>query len=499
MMLACGRSSVQQEKALRVGIEDQPKTLDPRYATDVYGMRISHHLLFSALVLHDYDLQIVPHLAESWETPDKTTFIFHLRRNVTFHNGDPLTAEDVKFTFQHLMDPATNSPFAAACKSKIDHVEVMDPYRIRFILTRPVASFLTSVTIPILPRRAILEDENFAARLIGTGPFKLVSQTPTEILLEPYEKYYAGAPKLGRLIFKVVSDDNTRFLKMKKEELDLLINAIPTSKIDDFKKPPLNEVYRVIEEPGIAYSYLAFNLKDPRVQDVRVRHAVAYGINVDEIIAYRMYGHGIRATGLLSPINYYYESNVPSYPYNPEKAMALLNAAGLSDPDGDGPQPRLILELKTSNNAQVVGIARVIQAQLSKIGIRLDIRSFEWGTFYGDVKSGNFQMVAVRWVGVTEPDFYYDIFHSSQVPPKGRNRGRYADPLLDQLVEAGRFTLDPSRRKAIYTEVQRKVAEDLPYISLWHANNVSIVHSRVKGYRQHPMGGFLSFKDIVLE
>lgn len=486
-------------KNLLVGLESKPKTLDPRYATDASGMRISHHLIFSTLVQLGYDLQIVPSLAERWEAPDNSTYIFHLQDKVFFHDGRPLTADDVKFTFEHLMDRATKSPFAATYKSKIAHIEVIGPYTVKFILTQPVASFLTSVIMPIVPKHLLLKGDDFGGRLVGSGPFKFVSQSPTAIELVPNKHYFDGAPKLGRLVFKVVKDDNTRFLKMRKSELDLLINAIPNNKIDDFKKPPLSHLYRVIEEPGISYNYLGFNMQDPKVRDIRVRQAIAYGINVEEIIGYRLHGHAIPATGLLSSINWYYTSEVSKYPYDPEKAKRLLETAGLIDPDGDGPEPCLTLELKTSNNVQVVGIARIIQAQLAQIGIRLELKSYEWGTFYGDIKSGNFQLTAMRWVGVTEPDFYYDIFHSSQIPPAGRNRGRYVNPRIDDLVEEGRITLDPVKRKTIYAEIQQIVSKDLPYISLWHLNNVSIVHKRVSGYRQHPMGSFLSFKDIVLQ
>ena len=484
-------------KDLLVGLESQPKTLDPRYATDANGMRISHHLIFSTLVRHGYDLQIVPGLAERWVTPDDFTYVFHIKHNVFFHDGRPLTADDVKFTFEHLMDPATKSPFAATYKSKIAHIEVIDPYIVRFTLTQPVASFLTSVIMPILPKHLLLKGDDFAARLVGSGPFKFVSQSPTAIVLVPNKHHFDGAPKLGRLVFKVVKDDNTRFLKMRKAELDLLINAIPYNKIDDFRKPPLSLLYQVIEEPGISYNYLGFNMQDPKVRDIRVRQAIAYGINVEEIIHYRLHGHAVRATGLLSPINWYSAREVAKYPHNPEKARGLLETAGLIDPDGDGPERRLTLELKTSNNAQVVGIARIIQAQLAQIGIRLELKSYEWGTFYGDIRSGNFQLTAMRWVGVTEPDFFYDLFHSSQIPPAGRNRGRYVNPRIDDLVEAGRITLDPAKRKTIYAKIQQIVSKDLPYISLWHLNNVSIVHKRVSGYRQHPMGSFLSFKDMV--
>ena len=129
----------------------------------------------------------------------------------------------------------------------------------------------------------------------------------------------------------------------------------------------------------------------------------------------------------------------------------------------------------------------------------LEIKSYEWGTFYGDIKSGNFQITTMRWVGVTEPDFYYDIFHSSQVPPTGRNRGRYINQEIDKLTQTGRTTLDPAKRKELYTRTQMILAEDLPYISLWHMNNISIIHNRVNGYRQHPMAGFFSFKEIDLD
>jgi len=486
-------------KDLLVGLESRPKTLDPRYATDANGMRISHHLIFSSLVRLGYDLQIVPGLAERWETPDNLTYIFHLKDNVLFHDARPLTADDVKFTFEHLMDPTTGSPFAATYKSKIAHIEVIDPCTIKFILTQPVASFLTSIIMSIVPRHLVLKQDDFAAQLVGSGPFRFVSQSPTAIVLEPNRQYFDGAPKLERLVFKVVKDDNTRFLKMRKAELDLLINAIAYNKVDDFRKPPLSHLYQVIEEPGISYNYLSFNMQDPKVRDVRLRQAVACGINVEEIINYRLHGHAVRATGLLSPVNWYSSREVAKYPYDPKKARRLLDAAGLIDPDGDGPEPRLTLELKTSNNAQVVGIARIIQAQLARIGIRLELKSYEWGTFYGDIRSGNFQMTSMRWVGVTEPDFYYDIFHSSQIPPAGRNRGRYLNPRIDDLVEVGRITLDPARRKTIYAQVQQIISKDLPYISLWHLNNVSIIHKRVSGYRQHPMGSFSSFKDIVLQ
>ncbi|NNF98773.1 MAG: ABC transporter substrate-binding protein [Desulfobacteraceae bacterium] len=483
----------------RVGLENAPKTLDPRYATDAYGMRITQHLIFDTLVTLGYDLQIEPSLATRWETPDDTTYIFHLKDGVTFHDGTPFTAEDVKFTFEHLMDETTKSPFAGTYKGKISRIEVLDPKTIKFVLTQPVASFLTSIILPVLPRHIIEGGQDFPTTLIGTGPFKFVSQSPTDLRFEANKKYWEDPPGCDRIIFKVVKDENTRFLKMKKEEIDLLVNALSSDKIKFFASGALHKAYQVIEEPGISYNYLAFNMADEKMKDNTLRQAIAHGIDVDEIIKYKLAGHAIRARGLLSPVNWFSEPDVPVMVYDPEKARQLLDKAGYKDPDGDGPRTRLTVEMKTSNNAEITAIARIIQAQLLKIGIHMDLKSYEWGTFYGDIKSGNFQMTSMRWVGVTEPDFYYDLFHSSQVPPAGRNRGRYINARVDDLVQQGRVTLDPDARKRIYSKIQTIVAGELPYISLWHLNNVSVVHRRVKNYRQHPMAGFFSFKDIRVE
>ncbi len=490
-------SVVAAEKVLTVGLENQPKTMDPRFSTDAYGMRISHHLLFSTLVQHGQDLQIVPVLAERWKTPDAKTYIFYLRKNVRFHDGTPLTAKDVKFTFEHLKNPETKSPFAGTYKI-VDSIRVINDYAVEFKLVQPVASFLTSIIMPIVPEHLIKSGVDFKSKLVGSGPFKFVEQTPNEIVLEKNPDYFMGSPKLDKVVFKIIKDDNTRFLKMRKGELDLLINAIALKKVDDFKKAPLKNKYEVIEDPGLSYNYLGFNMKSEQLQDAKLRQAIAFGIDVDQIIKYRMDGHAAPSYSMLSPVNWFSEPAAKRYVFNPAKAMQLLDAASLTDPDGNGPKSRVKLELKTSSNPETVGIARIIQAQLKEVGIEVDLKSYEWGTFYGDIKSGNFQMTIMRWVGVTEPDFYYNVFNSNQFPPAGRNRGLYENSEIDRLTEEGRIELDPKKRKSIYSKVQKIAAQDLPYVSLWHRNNISIVHKRVSGYQQHPMGGFLSFSRIEL-
>jgi peptide/nickel transport system substrate-binding protein len=494
-----GSADAEIANQLRVGIEETPQTLDPRHATGVAGQRIGQ-LVFSRLVRLGYDLQIVPELATSWETPDAITYVFHLRDDVRFHDGEPLTAEDVAFTFRHLMAAETQSYYSTVYTPKIAAIEVIDPYTVRFALHQPTASFLNDIIYPILPQHVLAQaDDDFAEHPIGSGPFRLVSRSQSRITLAAHALYHNGPPPVEQVVVEIIQDESTRLFKMMRGELDLLVNAMPMQKLGRFNEAPLSELYRLVEEPGISYNYLAFNLANSQVRSVELRRAIAHGIDVEELLEHQMEGHAVRARGLLSPVNWYCEPDVATYDHDPGRARQLLDAAGFPDPDGDGPEPRLRLELKCTNSAEAVDKARLIQGQLARIGIDLQLRTLEWQTFFPDIKAGNFQLTLMRWVGVTEPDFYYSLFHSSEVPPIGRNRGRYTNPDIDRLVAEGRVTLEPEQRRLLYSQVQKQLALDLPYISLWHANNISIVHRRVRGYRQHPLAAWYVFDQIHLD
>lgn len=500
LFIACGGDAPSTpERTLRVALEDTPRTLDPRFATDAHGQRISRHLLYNSLVQHGYELEYVPDLAERWETPDPQTYVFHLRRDAVFHDGHPFSADDVVFTYEHLMDEATGAPIGAALREKITGVEKIDDHTVRMRLTRPSAGFLTSIITAMVPKHLVEAGVDLGEQPVGTGPFRLLSRSPNRLVLVPHADYHEGAPQLDQLVFEVVRDAGTRFLKLRKEELDVVINGLPEHQVDDVRKPPLSEEYTLVETPGVNYNYLAFNLEDPILHIREVRRAIALALDLDALIEHRLHGHATRSRALLPPVSPFLDRDLPLVERDLNQAQTLLDAAGFTDPDGDGPAPRLTLELKTSNKATAVGNARVLQAQLAEVGIRVELRSYEWGTFYGDIQSGNFQLTMMRWVGVSEPDFYYEIFHSSQVPPNGRNRGHYDNPEMDRLLEAGRFTVDPDEQKRIYAEIQRLAAEDLPYVSLWHLNNVAVVHRRVKGYRQNPKAGYFSFREITVE
>ncbi len=483
---------------LTLAIESDPTNIDPRFGTDVNSARV-YQLVCNGLIQKDPQSNLIPDLAERWENPDEKTYIFYLRKGVKFHDGTELTAEDVKYTFESILDPEMNSPKAAAYK-KIESIEVLDPYTIKFTLKEVFAPFLIEMVQKIVPKHAAQaqEGQKFLEQLIGTGPFKLVEWTHDErVVLEANPDYFEGAPQVETLVLKVIPDDTVRFLELKQGGVDLVQNAIPPDMVPVARE---TEHLRVVDEESIVIYYLGFNLEDPLLKNVNVRQAMAYAIDRQTIIEHLMNGQATPATGLLSPKNWYYEADVTTYNYDPEKAKALLDEAGYPDPDGDGPEPRFRIVYKTSTNPLRIRIGEVLQDQLNDVGIDIsEIQTFEWAKFYEDIKSGNFQIYTLRWVGITEPDIFYSIFHSSMMPPDGRNRGRYRNARIDELTEKGRVTVDPEERKKIYSDVQKILAEELPYMYLWYPHNIVVMNERVHGFVVYPDGDFASLQDVWIE
>jgi peptide/nickel transport system substrate-binding protein len=480
---------------LIVALEANPTNLDPRKATDVASARVIQ-LVFSSLLKKDPQSRLVPDLALRWEQPDDTTYVFYLRQGVRFHDGSPLTARDVKYTFESILDPAFKSPRRGSYEY-LQRVEVLDDYTVKFVLKRPFAPFLINLVLGIVPEHiASRAGEGFSRQPVGSGPFRLVGwQADEKLEFVGFDRYYAGAPRLKRITYKIVPEDSVRLLELEKGSVHLVQNSIPPDLLPRLRANP---ELKVITSAGTTYAYIGFNLEDPVLRIKRVRQALALAIDRQAIIQHLLGGLATPAGSLLPEGHWAYEPQVARYGYNLTRAKELLDEAGFPDPDGAGPQPRFRLSYKTSQNEQSRRIAEVLTYQWQKLGVKVDISSHEWGTFFADIKSGNFQLYSLQWVGVTEPDIYYYIFHSSSVPPHGANRGRYINPELDSLLEEGRNTLDIGKRKVIYSQVQKILAEDLPYISLWHLMNVVAMRRQVTGFVPYPAGDFTSLKDVFI-
>jgi peptide/nickel transport system substrate-binding protein len=473
-----------------IGLKSSPTNLDPRVGNDNASGRI-FDLCCSGLIKVTPEMDYAPDIAERWETPDDRTIIFRLNPNARFHNGQPVTAQDVKWTYDSLMadDFVTSKKSGYAV---VDRIEAPDPQTVIFRLSEPNGGIFDNLTLGILPTNA---DANaMKTRPVGAGPYKVTNfRTDEAVELEAFEQFHGGAPRIKNLVVRIIPDATTLVLEQRRGTIDLEINQIPFENVPEFEN---NEKHQVIKKPGSVWQYLAFNLRDPILSKKEVRQAIAHAIDRERIIRDLLRGHGVPAETMFGEGHWARAENLPTYPFDPERAKQLLDQAGHRDPDGDGPQTRFTLSFKTSTDAEANLRAQMIQQMLQQVGIKVEIQSSEFGTFLEDIQKGNFQMFSLSRNGIQDPDFYHVIFHSSNFPPEGQNRGYYSNPRIDDLIGKGRSTFDRSQRREIYGQIQRIVQEDLPYVSLYHQTNVAVMDRRLQGYVMYPAGFWLSIPQM---
>jgi peptide/nickel transport system substrate-binding protein len=488
-LFAC--SSKPDPNALVMIIESSPTNLDPRVGLDAQSERIDE-LLFDDLCTRDEHLNVQPGLAERWDIPDPLTYVFHLHQGVKFHDGRPLTSRDVKWTFDSLLQGKIRSTKAAAYRP-VDRIDAPDDSTVVFHLKEPFATFLWNVSdgaIGIVPYGS---GDEISRHPVGSGPFRFVAAEPDkEVLIERNDDYWGEKVRLQRVRFAVIPDATTRALELRKGSADIAVTSLTGDMVLALERDSNLEILRA---PGTVLAYLAFNIRDPILRDVRVRHALAYAIDRTPMIHYLMRDFARPAYSLLPPESWAYNGDVPRYDYNPNRARELLDQAGYPAVNG----VRFHLAMKTSTDESTRLMAAVLQQQLREVGIALDIRTFEFATFFSDVTRGAYQLHSLRWVGGNEdPDIFEYVFHSAKFSPHGANRTYYANPRVDALIDQARGELDQSGRKQIYAEIQRIVAEDLPYIDLWYIENVMVHTRRVRNLSLNPPGNYDFLKTAEL-
>jgi len=480
-LLSC--SNKPDPNTLVMLIESSPTNLDPRIGVDAQSERIDN-LIFDDLLSRGDNLDVAPGLAERWEIPDPFTYIFHLHQRAKFHDGRPLTSRDVKWTFDSLLQGKVRSTKAAVYRF-VDHIDAPDDFTVIFHMKEPSATLLWNLSdgaVGIVPYGS---GNEVTSHPVGSGPFKFVSaETDKEVILERNDNYWGETAKLSRVRFAVVPDATTRALELRKGSADATINALTPDTVLTLQRDPSLAVERA---PGTVLAYMGFNLRDPILQDVRVRQAIAYALDRRPMIEYLWRGEAQPARSILPPQSWAYNGNVPAYDYDPDAARKLLDAAGYPAVNG----VRFHLTMKTSTDENTRLMVAVMQQQLREVGIVLDIRTFEFATFFADVTHGAFQLYSLRWIGGNEdPDIFEYAFHSAKFPPNGANRGYYSNPKVNALIDQGRREVDPSLRKPIYDELQRIIAEELPYIDLWYLDNVLVHNKRVVNLKLNPAGNY---------
>ena len=459
--------------ALRFGLSQSPVTLDPRFATDAASERINR-LLYRRLVAFDDASRPRPDLA-SWQRRSPTEYRFTLRDDEgrTFHDGSRLTADDVKATYDFVLDPANASPHRLAL-AHIERVERLDGERLTFHLARPDPLFPALLVLGIVPRSLADTAHPFNERPVGSGPLAFVAW-PEEGRLR------LRRPADGQAVeFVTVKDPTVRALKLLRGEIDLLQNDLPPELVGYLES---RDEVRLLRGPGANFTYLGLNLEDAHTGRPAVRRALAHAVDREAIVRHLLPGARI-AGALLPPEHWAGHPDLRGVAYDPEEARRLLAEAGY------GPENPLRLEYKTSADPFRVRLATVIQHQLGEVGVQVKVRSFDWGAFYGDIKGGRFQLFSLSWVGIRTPDIFRYVFHGDSIPPDGANRGRFRDAEVDRLIEAaeGEGSLEAQARH--YRRLQLRLAESLPYIPLWYEPQVVALGADVEGYAPVPDGNY---------
>lgn len=513
LMVSCTKSckkSDTAENSITVDVAQPIESLDPRYTTTATASRLAK-LLYAPLYEFDDNIMPQPFLAESTEVLDEKTFKITLRKGLTFHDGSPLTAADVVYTYLDLNSADVTSPHA----EKFDYIQsikALNDTQVLFELKKPHAAFLTDLcTIGIVAKKSCQNrSQQCRHEHNGSGPYTLKTwDTAKETIhLAPFSAWFEGAPK-SSLVFRIVRDENTRILELIGKKADLMDGDFSPSNAVELKKQPH---LTVDEVTGLGYSYLAINVRGPRpddkegsperltrraLADKNVRKAIAQAIDFDQIIEKLLLGSADRVSGLIPNGHWAKDASLKAPAFDPKAAEALLDQAGFKR--SGAAQMRFKLTIATTPNRLRQSTTQLYADFLKRVGIDAGIRVKEWSALYEDMKKGQFELFSAIWVPVTDPDLYHFVHHSASIPQGdkvGGNRHGYKNPDVDRLIDLGRTTIEPEKRKVIYQEIERKLIEDLPYIPLWNEHRIVVFNSqKIKGFKASPTGSLLWLKN----
>ncbi|HEY7363879.1 MAG TPA: peptide-binding protein [Methylomirabilota bacterium] len=482
--------------------------LIPNITADSASHEIGN-LLYSGLVKRNRELNLVGDLAESWTfSPDCLQLTFSLRKDVHWHDGHPFTAEDVIFTYQTAIHPKTPTAYREDFRA-VESAEVVDPHTVRITYRKPYAKALQSWGTWMLPRhlleRFVLEGrlrdapQNWVSP-VGTGPYRFKEMRSGEkIVLVANPDFYEGRPYVSRIVYRVIPSQATIFLELKAKGVDAAgLTALQYRRQTEY--PAFRKAYWKFRYPSNAYTYLGFNLKDPRFADKRVRHAFAHAINKGELIEGVRMGMGRDATGPYKPGTWAYNPEVARYPYDLPRARRLLAEAGWATQNGDGllvkdGQPFTFTLLTNQGNDERKKIAEIVQASLRELGVGVEIRVLEWASFLKEyVKKRRFDAIILGWGIGLDPD-QYEIWHSSKTGPDELNVISFANAEVDRLLEQGRQSCREAERKQYYSRIQEILADEQPIVFLYFPDALPAVSRRVYGIVESPNGIRFNFTE----
>jgi peptide/nickel transport system substrate-binding protein len=475
--------------AIVVGTIGEPRTLIPVLASDSASSAVCA-LIFNGLIKYDKDLKLTGDLAEKWDvSEDGLEIIFYLRKGVKWQDGIPFTAKDVEFTYKILIDPDTRTPYSGDFEM-VKSLDIIDDYTVRVVYKEAFSPGLSSWGMNIMPEHLLkgedLNSTKFSRNPIGTGPYKFkLWKTGERVELVFNPGYFEGRPCIDKYIYRIIPDQATLFLELRSGGVDFT-SLTPLQ----FKRQTENKFFKKnfqkFQYPSFGYTYLGYNLKDARFSDIRVRQAINYAVDKEEIIRGVLFGLGKISTGPFLPGSWAYNENVKPKGYDPEKAKALLKEAGWDDSDKDGILDKNGVKfsftiITNQGNEQRRMTAEIIQRRLMEIGIDVKIKIIEWSSFVSEfIDKRRFDAVLLGWSLSMDPDMY-DIWHSSKTKEGEFNFVGYSNEEVDGLLLEGRKTFDITERSKIYNSIHEILYEEQPYLFLYVPEALPIVHSRFKG------------------
>lgn len=482
--------------ALVVGSIGDASRLLPILATDSASGDIVG-LVFNGLLKYNERLEVVGDLAEAWQvSEDGLTLTFTLRPNLRWQDRVPLTAEDVRFTYQKLIDPAVLTPYSSGYEL-VEDVEALDERTVRIRYREPFAPALESWMMGVIPKHLLegedLNTTSFLRRPVGSGPFRFRRWKTGELIeLAANPDYFEHRPHVDRYLTRIIPDQATLFLELLAGQIDLS-GLTPLQYRRQTDTPRIRESYRKFRYPSFGFTYLGYNLTDVRFADARIRRAFDLALDKQALIDGVLFGLGSVATGPYPKESWAYDPSVQPPSADQEAAKRLLAEAGWIDGDGDGlldqqGHPFRFTIMTNQGNEVRRQVAELIQRQLRLLGVDASIRIVEWSTFVHEfIDKRRFEVVLLGWNLSRDPDLY-DLFHSSRTGPGQYNFVGYANPEVDRLLEEGRRTFDQPARQQIYHQVHRLLASDQPYTFLYVADALPIVHARFRNVRATPIG-----------
>lgn len=468
-----GNNQTEVKDTLVIAQGADAKSLDPYGTTDAPAGRVMD-AIFDTLVTRDDDGNIAPSLAVSWEIVDDVTYIFNLRQGVKFHNGEDFTADDVAFSFSKIAE----SPHAESIRATIDfeNSRVIDDYTFEMKMTEPFGPILNHLghnVMSIVNEKAYTEaGENVGQKPVGTGPYKFVSWAAGDrIDLVANKDYWGTAPQIENVVWRNIPEAASRTIEVETGGIDISIDA-QSSEIQRLEE---NDKVNVFRRDASSINFLCFNNQKAPFKDVRVRQAINMGVNIDAIYNVVYQGVGAIATAPMSSVVWAYNDRLTPHEYNVEKAKSLLAEAGYSD--------GLKLTISCDQNQERLDTAEMVQAQLSQIGVEVEIVSLERGAFIDDVISGNLEMFGLGWSSDTgDPDYaLYASFHSS-MHGAGGNMSMYTNEKVDELLDLGRTSTDQEVRKNAYLEAQEIIWEEVPCIFIQTPEEVVIYNKDIQNF-----------------